>query len=161
MQRITVICVGKLGQDFLQKGCAEYAKRLGGFCELKIIELPEELIREKSAGEAQIRRALEKEGERILAALPKNAAPVALCIEGKLCSSEELAGFLQEQAVFGRGETAFIIGSSHGLADAVKQRAVLRLSMSRMTFPHQLARLMLFEQLYRAMSINAGTRYHK
>lgn len=161
MQRITVICVGKLGQDFLQKGCAEYAKRLGGYCELKVIELPEEQIRDKTASKAQIKRALEKEGERILASLPKNAAPVALCIEGKLCSSEELAGFLRDQAVFGRGEAAFIIGSSHGLSDAVKQRAVLRLSMSRMTFPHQLARLLLLEQLYRAASINAGTKYHK
>lgn len=161
MQKITVICVGKLGQEFLQKGCAEYIKRLGGFCELRIVELQEELIREKSAGEAQIARALEKEGERILAAVPKGAALVALCIEGKQISSEELAGLLRERAGSGHADLAFAIGSSHGLAPSVKQRAQLRLSMSRMTFPHQLARLMLLEQIYRAASINAGTRYHK
>ncbi len=83
MQAVTVICVGRLGQPFLQQGCAEYAKRLSAFCELRLVELPEETIREKAAGEAEIRRALEKEGERILAAVPKNASLVALCIEGK------------------------------------------------------------------------------
>ena len=161
MQKITLICVGKLGQEFLQKGCAEYAKRLSSFCDLRIIELQEELIREKAAGEALIARALEKEGEKIFAAVPKGAALVALCIEGKQISSEELADFLRERAGSGHADLAFVIGSSHGLASAVKQRAQLRLSMSRMTFPHQLARLMLLEQIYRAASINAGTRYHK
>ena len=161
MQKITLICVGKLGQEFLQKGCAEYAKRLGGFCDLKIVELPEELIREKSAGPAQIGKALEKEGERILAAVPKGASLAALCIEGKQISSEELAALLREKAGSGHADIAFVIGSSHGLSQRVKDQAQLRLSMSRMTFPHQLARLMLLEQIYRAASINAGTKYHK
>ena len=161
MQKITVICVGKLGQEFLQKGCAEYIKRLGAFCDLKLVELPEELIREKAASASQITRALEKEGERILAAVPKAATLVTLCIEGKQISSEELAALLRERAGSGRADLAFVIGSSHGLTDSVKQRSQLRLSMSRMTFPHQLARLMLLEQIYRAASINAGTKYHK
>lgn len=161
MQKITVICVGKLGQEFLQKGCTEYIKRLGAFCDLKLVELPEELIREKAASASQITRALEKEGERILAAVPKAATLVTLCIEGKQISSEELAALLRERAGSGRADLAFVIGSSHGLADRVKQRSQLRLSMSRMTFPHQLARLMLLEQIYRAASINAGTKYHK
>ena len=161
MQKITVICVGKLGQEFLQKVCAEYIKRLGAFCDLKLVELPEELIREKAASVSQITRALEKEGERILAAVPKAATLVTLCIEGKQISSEELAALLRERAGSGRADLAFVIGSSHGLADRVKQRSQLRLSMSRMTFPHQLARLMLLEQIYRAASINAGTKYHK
>ncbi|MBC5580310.1 23S rRNA (pseudouridine(1915)-N(3))-methyltransferase RlmH [Anaerofilum sp. BX8] len=161
MQTVTVIGVGRLGQPFLQQGCAEYAKRLSAFCDLKLVELPEEMIREKAAGDAEIRRALQKEGERILAAVPKSASLVALCIEGKQLSSEELADFFQQKALSGRADVAFVIGSSHGLSDEVKARAALRLSMSRMTFPHQLARLMLLEQIYRAASINAGTRYHK
>ena len=161
MQTVTVIGVGRLGQPFLQQGCAEYAKRLSAFCDLKLVELPEEMIREKAAGDAEIRRALQKEGERILAAVPKSASLVALCIEGKQLSSEELADFFQKKALSGRADVAFVIGSSHGLSDEVKARAALRLSMSRMTFPHQLARLMLLEQIYRAASINAGTRYHK
>ena len=161
MQAVTVICVGRLGQPFLQQGCAEYAKRLSAFCDLRLVELPEETIREKAAGEAEIRRALQKEGERILAAVPKNASLVALCIEGKQLGSEELAAFFQQKALSGRADVAFAVGSSHGLSDEVKARAALRLSMSRMPFPHQLARLMLLEQIYRAASINAGTRYHK
>ncbi len=161
MQRVTLICVGKLGQAFLQQGCDEYTKRLSALCKLQVVELPEETIHEKTASDKVIEKALEKEGARILAALPKGAALVALCIEGKLLSSEDLAAFFADSAVAGEGEIAFVIGSSHGLAKEVKQRAALQLSMSRMTFPHQLARLLLLEQIYRALSINAGSKYHK
>ncbi len=161
MQRVTLISVGKLGQAFLQQGCDEYTKRLSALCKLQLVELQEETVHEKAASDKVIEKALEKEGVRILAAVPKGAALVALCIEGKLLGSEDLAAFFADSAVAGEGEIAFVIGSSHGLAPAVKAAATLRLSMSRMTFPHQLARLLLLEQIYRALSINAGSKYHK
>lgn len=161
MQNITLIAVGKLGQKFLQEGCAEYQKRLSAFCNFKVIELAEETIHEKAASAAAIEKALEKEGERILAALPKGAQAVALCVEGQLVSSEELADYFTQRALSGNGDIAFIIGSSHGLSPTVKQKAARCISMSRMTFPHQLARLVLSEQIYRACTIVAGVKYHK
>ena len=161
MQNIDLICVGKLNAAWCAAGVAEYQKRLSGYCGFRIIELPEAPIAEKNAGEAVIARALQKEGEAILAHLRKGAGLVALCIEGRQLSSEELAGFIAQRAVSGAGDLAFVIGSSHGLAPAVKQAAVLRFSMGRVTLPHQLARVVLCEQLYRAFSINAGAKYHK
>ena len=161
MQHIDLICIGKLNAPYFAAGVAEYAKRLGGYCDFRIIELPEETVREKNASPAAIPKALDKEGDHILANLRKGAALVALCIEGKELSSEELAARIADAAQSGAGDMAFVIGSSHGLAPKVKQAAALRMSMSRMTFPHQLARLMLTEQLYRAFSINAGAKYHK
>lgn len=161
MQHIDLICIGKLNAPYFAAGVAEYAKRLGGYCDFRIIELPEETVREKNASPAAIAKALDKEGDHILANLRKGAALVALCIEGKEQSSEELAARIADAAQSGAGDMAFVIGSSHGLAPKVKQAAALRMSMSRMTFPHQLARLMLTEQLYRAFSINAGAKYHK
>ena len=125
------------------------------------VELPEEPIAEKNASPAVIGKALEKEARAILAAVPKGSGLAALCVEGKQKTSEELAAYLDERAGSGAGDVAFVIGSSHGLADSVKQTASLRLSMSKMTFPHQLARVMLLEQLYRAFSINHGGKYHK
>ena len=161
MLNIEVLCVGKVNADYFAKACEEYRKRASGLAELRVTELPEETIHEKNAGPAVIARALEKEGEAMLARLRKGTRVVALCIEGKLLSSEELADWMQQSAVGGSGDFTFVIGSSHGLAPAVKQRAELRLSMSRMTFPHQLARVMLLEQLYRALSILQGGKYHK
>ena len=161
MQSVTLIVIGKLGQKFLQAGCAEYQKRLTAFCDFKVIELPEETIYEKNASGTAIDKALEKEAEKILAAVPKGAELCALCIEGKLISSEELAGYLNEKALSGAGAVAFVIGSSHGLAELVKQKAAKRISMSRMTFPHQMARLILCEQLYRSYTILSGVKYHK
>lgn len=161
MLNIEVLCVGKVNADYFAAGCAEFAKRAGGLANLRVTELPEEPIREKNPGEATIRKALEKEGEAMLAKLRKGTRVVALCIEGKQLSSEELADWMQSCAVTGSGDFTFIIGSSHGIAPGVKQRAELKLSMSKMTFPHQLARLMLLEQIYRALSILAGSKYHK
>ncbi|MEG1931731.1 MAG: 23S rRNA (pseudouridine(1915)-N(3))-methyltransferase RlmH [Pygmaiobacter sp.] len=161
MQTITLIVIGKLGQPFLQQGCAEYAKRLSAFCNFRVVELAEETIHEKSSSENSIAKALSKEAEKIFAALPKGAELCALCIEGKSISSEELAGYFAEKALSGSGDIALVIGSSHGLADSVKQRAAKQISMSRMTFPHQLARLLLTEQIYRACTINANVKYHK
>ena len=156
MQTITLIALGKLNADYYAKAAAEYAKRLSAYCRLNIVELPEEPIAEKNASPAVIGKAL-----AILTAVPKGSSLAALCVEGKQKTSEELAAYLDERAGSGAGDVAFVIGSSHGLADSVKQTASLRLSMSKMTFPHQLARVMLLEQLYRAFSINHGGKYHK
>lgn len=161
MLGITVICIGKLNADYFSRGCAEYQKRIGAFANFKVIELSEESINEKNISPAAVEKALQKEGEKITAAIPKGAVTAAMCIEGKQLTSLELAEVFSQNALCGKSEIAFIIGSSHGLCDKVKKAADIRLSMSKMTFPHQLARLMLYEQIYRALSINAGTKYHK
>ncbi len=161
MQHIDLICIGKLNAPYFAQGTAEYAKRLGGYCDFKIIELQEESIQEKNASETSIAKALEKEADKIFANVRKGAAIVALCIEGKEFSSEELARKIADTAQQGNGDMAFVIGSSHGLSPRVKQAAGLKLSMSKMTFPHQMARMMLTEQLYRAFSINNNGKYHK
>lgn len=161
MQKIDLICIGKLNASYFAAGVAEYQKRLGAFCEFRIIELPEETISEKNASQAVIDKALEKEGRAILANLRKGAALVALCVEGKLISSEELAAAIADRAMSGAGDMTFVIGSSHGLAPMVKQAAAMKISLGRITLPHQLARLVLTEQLYRAFTINNHIKYHK
>lgn len=161
MQNIDLICVGKLNAPYFAAGVAEYQKRLAGFCNFRIVELPEAKLADKNAGQAQIEKALEREGEAILSALRKGAYLVALCVEGKPISSEELAGLLAQRAGSGAGDIAFVIGSSHGLAQSVKCAAKAKISLGRITLPHQLARLVLTEQLYRACTINAGMKYHK
>lgn len=161
MQNIDLICVGKLNASYFAAGVAEYQKRLGGFCNFRIIELPEASIADKNASDKQIEKALQKEGEAILHAVRKGAYLVALCVEGKQLSSEDLAALLAQRAGSGAGDIAFAIGSSHGLDDSVKRAAQARISLGRITLPHQLARLVLTEQLYRACTINAGMKYHK
>ena len=161
MQNIDLICVGKLNAKYFAEGVAEYQKRLAAFAHFRLIELPEEPVQEKNASPAVIEKALEKEGRAILASVRKGAAIVALCVEGRQLSSEELAEYLAGRAQSGAGDVAFVIGSSHGLAPAVKQAAALRFSMGRITLPHQLARLVLAEQIYRACTINHGLKYHK
>lgn len=161
MQNIDLICLGKLNAAYCAAGVAEYQKRLSAFCNFRIIELPEELIREKNASAAVIEKALDKEGTAILSHVRKGVAIVAMCVEGKLVSSEDLAAFVSERALQGAGDIAFVIGSSHGLSPKVKQAAALKFSMGRITLPHQLARLVLTEQIYRAFSINNGIKYHK
>ena len=161
MQNIDLICVGKLNAKYFAEGVAEYQKRLAAFASFRIVELPEEKIEEKNASDAVVKKALDKEGRAILGSVRRGAAIVALCIEGKQISSEELAQFLADRANSGAGDVAFVIGSSHGLSDEVKRAAALRFSMGRITMPHQLARLVLTEQIYRACTINAGMKYHK
>ena len=156
MQKIDLICIGKLNASYFAAGVAEYQKRLGAFCEFRIIELPEETISEKNASQAVIDK-----GREILANVRKGAALVALCVEGKLVSSEELAAAIADRAMSGAGDMAFVIGSSHGLAPMVKQAAAMKISLGRITLPHQLARLVLTEQLYRAFAINNHIKYHK
>ena len=142
MQNIDLICIGKMNASYFASGVAEYQKRLGGFCNFRIIELPEASIADKNASDArQIAKALQKEADAILASVRKGAYLVALCVEGKQISSEDLAALLAERAGSGAGDIAFVIGSSHGLDDRVKKAAQARISMGRITLPHQLARL--------------------
>jgi 23S rRNA (pseudouridine1915-N3)-methyltransferase len=160
MQHIKIIVVGRAA-GFYADGIAEYQKRLRPLCRLEVCELPETAIQDKTASPASIRAALKKEGERILDAVPKGALLVALCVEGGQKTSEQLAELLQTAATQGEKSVVFVIGSSHGLDDVVKNAASIRLSFSAMTFPHQLARLMLCEQVYRAFMSHTGSRYHK
>jgi len=160
MQKITVICVGKLKEKFYLEACTEYIKRLSRYCKLTVIELPEERLPENPAP-AEIDRALEREAEAIRVKLPTPSSLVALCIEGKARSSEELARLMETWASRGESHLVFLIGGSFGLHPSIKAQAAYRLSMSPMTFPHHLARVMLLEQIYRGYQIHAGSRYHK
>ena len=160
MRRVMVICVGKLKERFYIDAAAEYVKRLGRYCKLELVELPEQRLPEDPSP-AEIARALAREAEAIRAKLPPAAAVVAMCIEGKLRSSEELAALLEDAGSGGEKCLAFVIGSSFGLDEGLKKDAWVRLSMSPMTFPHHLARVMLLEQLYRGFQINEGGKYHK
>ncbi len=160
MLTINVICIGKLKEPYLRDACAEYQKRLGAFCRLEITELAPAKLPENPSP-ALIEAALTQESGQILAKIPANAKVYVLCIEGKQFTSEELSAKLISETNRGVSGIALIIGGSHGLAAQVKNRADLQLSMSKMTFPHQLARIMLLEQLYRAFMISSGGKYHK
>lgn len=160
MQKVTLICVGKLKEKFYAQATAEYAKRLSRFCKLEIVELPESRLSD-SPSPAEISQALTAEAALIEAKLPKGSALVAMCIEGEELSSPQLAQKMHQFAVSGVSNLTFLIGGSVGLSPAIKAQADFRLSMSPMTFPHHLARVMLLEQIYRAYQINAGTKYHK
>ena len=160
MQKVTVLCVGKLKEKFYVEAAAEYAKRLSRFCKLDLVELPEERLPEPPSP-AQIEAALGREAAAIRGKLPAGAALIALCVEGEMHSSEELARLIDTWGSQGAGHLVFLIGSSFGLHPSIKKEARLRLSMSPMTFPHHLARVMLLEQIYRAYQINTGSQYHK
>ena len=160
MQKVTVLCVGKLKEKFYIDAAAEYAKRLSRFCKLELAELPEERLPEDPSP-AQIEAALLKEAAAIRAKLPSGAALIALCVEGELRSSEALARQMAAWAGQGVSQLVFLIGGSFGLHPSIKGSAKLRLSMSPMTFPHHLARVMVLEQLYRAFKIREGSSYHK
>ena len=160
MIKINIIAVGKPKEKYLIDAAAEYIKRLGAYCSLTVTEIPPCRVNE-SAGDAALRIAVEDEGDRILAKLPPRAFVIPMCIEGKQLSSEGLASLIAEKSVSGIDTVCFVIGGSYGLSDRVKEKGGLRLSMSEMTFPHQLARVMLLEQIYRAFKINEGGKYHK
>lgn len=160
MIHVYLICVGKLKEKFYADAVAEYQKRLSAHCKLDILELPEEKLPQEPSP-ALIDAALKKEAQAIRAKLPPNARTVALCIEGQLLSSPELARRLQTWVAGPTNKLVFLIGGSYGLDESLKSEAWARLSMSPMTFPHHLARVMLLEQLYRAFQINGGSKYHK
>lgn len=160
MITVNIICVGKLKEKYLRDACAEYTKRLTAFCKLHIIELQPFALSQNPA-EAEINEGLRQEGKLILSKIPDSAYVVAMCIEGKQISSPEFSQKIQDVALGGHSTVTFIIGGSFGLSDEVKKRADYKLSMSEMTFPHQLARVMLLEQIYRAFQISSGGKYHK
>lgn len=157
---VTVLCVGKIKESFFRDACSEYQKRLSRLMNLQIIEVPDEPEPEHSS-EAIQSAILQKEGERLLSKITSQDTVIALCIKAKQCTSEALAAHLSELMVSGHSRITFVIGGSLGLSPDVIKRADEKLSVSEMTFPHQLFRVMLLEQLYRAAKINAGERYHK
>lgn len=160
MLNIKIICVGKLKEKFYLEASAEYLKRLSAYCKTEITELPE-ARRAPNPSPAEIEAALSKEAAAINEKLPRDAYTVAMCIEGKERDSVGFASMLSDAAVFGRSKICFIIGGSDGLHKSIKSAADVRLSMSQMTFPHHLARVMLLEQIYRGFKINEGGKYHK
>ena len=160
MLAVKLICVGKMRERFYVDAFGEYRKRLGAYCRLECLEIPEQRLGDDPSS-AEISAALEKEGAEILRAVPADAFLAALCVEGKEMSSEAFSALFTERENSGRPKICFVIGGSFGLCDTVKARADLKLSMSKMTFPHHLARVMLIEQVYRAFKIAEGSRYHK
>ena len=160
MLSVTLLCVGKMKEPHYIAAFAEYQKRLGAYCRFTLTEIPEQRLPE-SPSEALLAAALEKEADEIEKAIPAGAYVVALCVEGRQMSSPAFAKKLAELQSAGHSRICFLVGGSCGLAGRVKRRADLLLSMSEMTFPHHLFRVMLAEQLYRALNINAGGRYHK
>jgi 23S rRNA (pseudouridine1915-N3)-methyltransferase len=160
MFSIQLIVTGKLKEKFYTSAAAEYEKRLKGYCQFQIIELPEARLPDDPS-QAEIQAGLDKEAELIFQKIPKNAWLCIFTPEGKILSSEEFAGKLKEVKNMGKSSAAFLIGSSFGISQKVKDKADFKLSMGKMTFPHHLARVMLAEQIYRAFTINAGRKYHK
>ena len=159
MISVKIISVGNLKEAYLRDAAAEYEKRLGGFCRFTAVALKEERIPD-SPSQNEIDSALKKEAEKILEQLPKRAYKIAMCVEGDQLSSEGLAKKI-DSAGTTHGEICFVIGSSHGLDPSVKQACDTRLSISKLTFPHQLMRVILLEAVYRAFNIIKGTHYHK
>lgn len=160
MFEITLIAMGKLKEPFYLSAAAEYEKRLAGYCRFSLLELPEYRLPE-SPSEAEIAAGLEREADVILSKIPKGSWLCVLTPEGKEMSSEKFAEKLSGIKTGGKSAACFLIGSSFGISPRVKAKADFRLSMGKMTFPHHLARIMVLEQLYRAESIQAGSRYHK
>lgn len=161
MIRINIICIGKIKEKYFTDAINEYAKRLSSFCKFSVIELAEERVRSNIPNAAQITEVIEAEGKEILKKINTSDYVVAMCIEGKMMSSEELSKMLDTVSVSGKSTVDFIIGGSYGLSSEVKTRADFKLSMSRMTFPHQMARMILSEQIYRAFEISSNGKYHK
>lgn len=159
MAQITLITVGTLKETYLKDAVSEYKKRLSQYARVDEVNIKEEKIQNEDDA-SEIRRALESEADKIIAAIPKGASKIALCVEGKQYDSVGLAkliGRMNDES----GKIALIIGSSHGLSERVKKECDVRLSVSELTFPHQLMRVVLFEALYRSFTILAGKKYHK
>lgn len=158
--QIEIICVGKLKEKYLKQGIAEYTKRLSAYANFSIVEVADEATAEKMSA-LEIEQVLDKEADRIEARLDAGRQVIVLAIEGDLISSEDLAQRLDRMALHGQSKVSFIIGGSLGLAERLKQKAQWRVSFGRITLPHQLMRLVLVEQIYRAFRIMKGHAYHK
>lgn len=159
MLQLTLVVVGSLKEAYWRDAFAEYEKRLGAFCKLRVVEIKEQKLPD-APSDAEVKAALAAEGHAILSAIPQKAYKIALCVEGERFTSEAFADKF-EKAAAASGQVALVIGSSYGLSDEVKSASALRLSVSDMTFPHQLMRVLLLEILYRSFQIGKGTRYHK
>lgn len=157
---ISIIVVGKLKEKYLKTGIDEYLKRLSSYAKIEVVEIPDEKAPEELSA-AEMEQVKQKEGEKLLAKLSQDSYVIALAIDGKMKSSEELADTLDKLATYGKSKIAFVIGGSLGLSEGVLKRADEKLSFSKMTFPHQLMRLILLEQVYRAYRINRNEPYHK
>ncbi len=160
MIAVTVIALGKLKENYMQAFSAEYEKRLSAFCKLQIIELTPVRLPEVPS-QSEIDQALKREAKQITAKIPQNAYVFSMCIEGKQMRSQAFSQKISTLAVSGVSNIVFLLGSSFGLDEALKKQSDFRFSMSEMTFPHQMARVMLLEQLYRAFQIANGGKYHK
>ena len=160
MLEITIIAVGKMKEKFYIDAASEYLKRLGAYARVAVTELPE-ARRPDSPSPAETAAAMEREADAIFAGVPKGGALISMCVEGREMTSEEFSRELETLASSGFSKLCFVIGGSDGLSQRVKSASRIRLSMSRMTLPHHLARVMLLEQLYRAMNISSGGKYHK
>lgn len=159
MIKCKLIVLGSLKEKYLKEASREYEKRLSRYCDLEICEIEPVRLSDKPS-ESEIESALKKEAELINKKIPQNTKIITLCVEGKPLSSEKFAKDIENQVAIGRG-LCFIIGSSYGLSEEIKKLSDMRLSLSEMTFPHQLFRIMLLEQIYRAFKINEGSTYHK
>ena len=160
MTTVNLIYVGYIRENYLLAAAAEYEKRLSAYCRLVCTELKEEKLPDEPS-QAQIDAAIKKEGERILAVLPQKSKKIALCVEGKQISYEEFSSLLKTAENSGFSQISFIIGGAFGLSEEVKKVCDFRLSLSKMTFTHRIARILLLEQIYRAENIAAGGKYHK
>lgn len=160
MQNIKIICIGKLKEKYLVDAIKEYEKRLKIMCKFEIIELSEYKICD-NPNQTEIDKCKNEEGKSILKKITERDFLIPMCIEGTNISSEDLSKKIEDISLKGFSKICFIIGGSHGISDEIKQKSNYKLSMSKMTFPHQLARVMLAEQIYRALSITQGTKYHK
>ena len=160
MQPVTIICVGRLKDAFFDEASAEYLKRLKPYAKMNTVEIKQAPLPE-APSQTEIDRALEAEGAEIIRKIPPNSTVIAMCIEGKQFSSEDFSRVFTEAALSGRAGVTFVIGGSCGLSERVKRMVDIKMSMSKMTFPHRLARIMLLEQIYRAFKIASGEKYHK
>ena len=160
MLSVKFVCVGKMRERFYIEAFEEYRKRLGAYCNFDCVEIAEQRLPDKPS-QADIEAALQREAREIEKQIPAEAYVVALCVEGQEIPSEKMAELIQQRENSGKPKLCFLIGGSYGMADCTKNRAEYRLSMSKMTFPHHLARVMLAEQLYRGYKIREGSRYHK
>lgn len=160
MMNVQLIVLGKLKEKYMKEFSSEYEKRLSAYCKLTVTEL-EPVKLSDNPSQSEIDNALNKETQLIMAKIPKNSYVFSMCIEGKQMSSEELSQKLDDIALSGRSSVVFIIGSSFGLSNEIKRMSDFKFSMSKMTFPHKLARIMLTEQIYRGFSISNNGKYHK
>lgn len=159
MMNVTVIAVGKLKESYLRDGCSEYIKRLGAYAKVNVVEINEERVSDNPS-QSEIDRVIQKEGERIISKIPKGSVVIPLCIEGREYSSPDFSQ-LVETVSMQSSSVCFVIGGSFGLSDTVKAMGKYKLSFGKMTLPHQLARMVLLEQIYRAFSILNNSKYHK